>query len=219
MTKKTTKKPSTEALVKAETKVVSTLQQTADRLVVSDQSSCQKAADFLNELKARRDDWDAQRKEVTQPMDVAKKAVMSMFKGPASVLTGAINTVDTKILGWTRAEQERARKEAEKKAKKEAAKLQKKGATKAEAAQVAEDIVRTKVEEAKPDINGMKTKTTWAAEVEDLIALAKAVGEGKAPPECIKPNGPFLNGLARLHKDTGTPPAGVKFVSSEHTSR
>ena len=42
--------------------------------------------------------------------------------------------------------------------------------------------------------------TTWYAEVTDIVALCKAIVEGKADPGAVMPNMVLLNGLAKAHK-------------------
>jgi len=62
-----------------------------------------------------------------------------------------------------------------------------------------------------PKIEG--TRTTWTAEVYDLRALCKAIGEGKAPIEAVKANTTILDGLARASKAALAIP-GVKAIST-----
>ena len=50
---------------------------------------------------------------------------------------------------------------------------------------------------------GIRGRTTYAAHVEDLRALVKAVAEGKAPIEAIQADTKFLNAQARAFKKQG----------------
>lgn len=64
-----------------------------------------------------------------------------------------------------------------------------------------------------PKVDGMSTTTKWSAEVTDLQALAKAVGEGKVPIHYIQANQTMLNQLARASKKADLGVAGVVGVS------
>ena len=57
-------------------------------------------------------------------------------------------------------------------------------------------------------------RSVWAAEVTSLMALVKAVAEGKQPISLLEPNMPVLNGLARSLKSTWVCP-GVRAVEKK----
>lgn len=46
-----------------------------------------------------------------------------------------------------------------------------------------------------------KRYAPWTFNVKDIKELCRAVADGKADPECLLPNGPFLTTAARLYKD------------------
>lgn len=46
-----------------------------------------------------------------------------------------------------------------------------------------------------------KRYAPWTFELKDIKELCRAVADGKADPECLLPNGPFLTTAARLYKD------------------
>jgi hypothetical protein len=66
-------------------------------------------------------------------------------------------------------------------------------------------------------LDGATVKTYWHAEVTDLKALCKAIGEGSQPLAYVKADLPTLNTLAgRLKKEMNIP--GVKAVSTSSMS-
>jgi len=120
-----------------------------------------------------------------------------------------------------RAEMKRREKEEREKFA-QAIKLEKAGATEEAEALIAEAIEEKErpieVTVAPPQtlkikLDGATVKGYWHAEVTDLRALCKAVGEGKAPLAYVDANMPTLNTLAkRLMKELAIP--GVKAVST-----
>ena len=64
-----------------------------------------------------------------------------------------------------------------------------------------------------PKISGGPVfREMWSAECFDIVALCKAIAEGKASKELVMPNGPALNKLATALKSTLNIP-GVRAVS------
>jgi len=64
-----------------------------------------------------------------------------------------------------------------------------------------------------PKISGGPVfREMWSAECFDIVALCKAIAEGKASKELVMPNGPALNKLATALKSTMNIP-GVRAVS------
>jgi len=61
-------------------------------------------------------------------------------------------------------------------------------------------------------VSGVSTSQRWHAEVMDLKALCRSVGEGKASVEFVQPNLTALNALARAMKSTLNVP-GVRAVA------
>ncbi len=62
-------------------------------------------------------------------------------------------------------------------------------------------------------VSGISGRTTYAAQVDDLLALVKAVAEGKAPIEAIQADAKFLNAQARAFKKQGQLYPGVTAVA------
>lgn len=82
----------------------------------------------------------------------------------------------------------------------------------AEAAQEPVFIPEVLPAEAEPvALSGISQRTTYEAEVVDLLELVKAVASGQIQPEVLLPNTKVLNGLAKTMKDALRIP-GVKAV-------
>jgi len=65
-------------------------------------------------------------------------------------------------------------------------------------------------------MSGTSFSTRWNAQVIDIKALCKAIGEGKAPIDCVMPNMPVLNKLASISKEKLNI-AGVKPIANTAT--
>jgi hypothetical protein len=61
------------------------------------------------------------------------------------------------------------------------------------------------VEKTLPKVEGISTVETWKAEIVDLMALVKAVAEGRAPISLLSGNQTAVNSIAK-HKGTLTYP-------------
>lgn len=131
-----------------------------------------------------------------------------------------IDEANRKAEAARKAEEDRIRKEQEEEQKRK----EEEALAAAEEAEVAGDQdkaeeILTKVEEAPPPlppvpvrraipkVEGMRATKTWSAKLVSLKELAKAVGEGRAPLDCVQPNMVMLNSIARGAKkeDLGVP--------------
>lgn len=181
------------------------------------------ASEDLKRVKALYKDVEQQRKDITNPLDIAKKRVMDLFRGPLQFLESAEATLKRACIAYDD-EQERQRRNAEAEAARKADQERQRLAKLAEAerqagnaeaahviAEAATMVAPIPVVSEKPKISGESTRDTWHAEVEDLVALAKAVAEGKVSPENLLPNMPVLNQQARALKQSLAIP-GVKSV-------
>lgn len=171
------------------------------------------AAVDLNTIKKLAKDIDETRKTMTKPLDEAKKSIMAFFEPATTSLTKAESIYKQKIIAFDKTEAEKALKlqrELEEKARlqrealeKEAAELAKAGNAEA-ASIVAEQAQITTapiVNIAPPKVAGISTRKNWKAEVVDVLALVKAVAEGKAPLELIAPNMTVINRYAKASED------------------
>ena len=66
-------------------------------------------------------------------------------------------------------------------------------------------------------VDGLSGRKTYSAEVTDMVALCKAIGEGHANVELVQPNSTALNGMARALKHNLNIP-GVKVIVKTTTS-
>lgn len=154
----------------------------------------------LVEMKRRLKKLEEVRKGITGPLDQAKKAVMALFRVPEDHCETGIQIITGKIIGYDnklaaeRAEQQRAANEA---AAQQRATLEAAGITEA-AALVQAPVIKLTVDKSE---QSTQHRTTWSAEVTDLMALVKAVAEGRASIKCLQADLPYLNGLARLERE------------------
>jgi hypothetical protein len=82
-------------------------------ITISNQGDYDSAAIILKQVKARYNELDKQRKEITKPLDEAKKSVMNLFSSPLSLLEKAESYIKSKMIGYTE-EQERIAREKQK---------------------------------------------------------------------------------------------------------
>lgn len=177
------------------------------------------AGEILKTIKGRYQEIETKRKEMTLPLDEAKRRIMDFFRQPLEQLSNAERQIKGAMLGFTQ-EQERIRREEEQRlqalARKEQERLdklaieeisqaQKEGnLEKAEkildtVAQVAVPIVQSE----KPKVQGIKTVTRWRYKVTD---------EALIPREYLIPNEKLLANIAITTKGAIKIP-GVEFYS------
>jgi hypothetical protein len=182
------------------------------------------ASEDLRQVKTLAAKLEQQRKEITAPLDTAKKRVMDLFRKPGEFLEQAETALKRACRVWDD-EQDRKRREAEaaaaraadeerKRLRAEAAKAHEAGNVDTAHAitQAVQMVAPTPIAMAPaPKIAGESTRELWRAEVDDIVALARAVADGIASPECILPNMPTLNSQARALKTTFNIP-GVRAV-------
>jgi len=66
-------------------------------------------------------------------------------------------------------------------------------------------------------VDGLSGRKTYSAEVMDMVALCKAIGDGSQSSNLVQPNSTALNGMARALKSNLNIP-GVKVVTKTSTS-
>lgn len=206
----------------AETKAI-VLKAKVDTLDVVDQASYD-VADAINKAA-----YDGKKKfhEWFDPIDEASKkqrqATIAQMKKIDEPFTYVITETGKKMAAWMKAEREKAeetkrkaeeeaRKIAEDAALKTAQALQDAGLNNAAEAVLEAPVVVRKIEVEQPTAGeGTYYTDRYSTEVVDLMALVKAVSEGKAPISAIQANEVYLNGWARLTKGGDSMP-GVKVV-------
>ena len=163
------------------------------------------------------------------PIDEASKrqrqATIAQGKKIDEPLDYVIKATGSKCAAWIRAEQakaaeekRKAEEEARRKAEEEqlaaAEALQKEGFTFAADAVLEAPVVIPKVQVAEPvKAEGVSYRDQWGAECVDLMALVKAVAEGKAPLAAVCANATWINQWARLSKGAEALP-GVKVTNT-----
>lgn len=106
-----------------------------------------------------------------------------------------------------------------KKAAEEAARQAEQAAAQKAAEQQAIVAAPVLVADTKPKVKGVSRRSTYSAEIVDMLALVKAVAEGKQPIELLQPDMKVINGMARSLKHALDIP-GVKVVENKDiTSR
>ena len=190
-----------------------TMVEYANDLSVNDGGTYAKAGETLRRLKTKQKELDSTRKDITQPMEQAKKKIIELFKGPLGMIADAEAIIKRKMLAYD-AEIERKRREVEAKEQEKARKKQEKLEARAELAREqgkeekaddlemqADEVSIPVVAAVQPKSEGTHTTTTWSAEVTDKMALIKAVAEGRAPEAMLDVNMPTANKMAKALKE------------------
>jgi len=150
-----------------------TILHNAKAIVISTQPAYLESDVVLKKVKAKISELDAQRKEITGPLDKAKAAVMALFKPPITLLQEAEGIIKTAQIGYLD-EQERIRQEKEEKLRRQADEERRK-----KEAQEAE--WRRKEEEARREAEALAKKaaieTNAKKRAEAEAAAAKAQAE------------------------------------------
>lgn len=145
----------------------------------------------LKEIKGRIKDLTDKRKEITGPIDKAKKAVMDLFRNPINLYTQAENNIKSAMITYTdeqeaarKKEEDRLRREAVAREKKEKEKLKKKAIKADEKGDTdkAEEL-RDQAEDVKVaapimpsnigKVSGITYKTTWKFKVVDVNKIPR----------------------------------------------
>lgn len=182
----------------------------AEAFTIAGAADFEMAGETLAKLGKTIDAIDAHRKDMTRPIDRAKAEIMDKFKPALALLADAKQIINRKMIAY-RDEAERKRREQQAKldeeARKERERIEKQAqkaaeqgkTTKAmELAQKAAATTAPVVAAAPvPEVKGVAVRKTWRASCDDVLALCKAVAEGKVPPIAVEPNMTFLHEQAR----------------------
>lgn len=196
------------------TKRASSTLKLADAFTITEPGDFELAAKELASVGKTIDAIDAFRKDITRPIDEAKKKIMDRFKPALALLEQAKGTLNRKMLAY-RDEEDRKRREAQAKldeaARKEREKLEaeaRKLAAKGKSEQAAEKLAAAAgtvapvvAPAAVPAVKGVASRRTWKAEVNDIVALCRAVADGHVAPIAVEANMVFLNEQARSLED------------------
>lgn len=213
--------PETEELVTQ----AKSLLDNARQYKITNPAQLEASAEELKRIKARAKDLDAQRREMTKPLDDSKKRIMDFFREPLQFLTDAESLIKRAILAY-QSEQEKLRRAQEAKlaeqARKERERLEKRAeAAAAKGQEEKAEMLRDQAVEVKAPVlaapkapAGIQTRELWSAEVFDAELVVASVLDGALPWEAITINQAYLDAQARLHKAALNIP-GVRAVSSK----
>lgn len=213
-------------LVQAGTRDVPVLAQKCE-IVISNQEQYESAAGILKQVKLRYNELDKQRKEITTPLDVAKKAVMDLYRKPLELLESGEKLIKKAMVSYTEEQEKIAREkqkelqrladiEAEKERKKLEAKIARaeasgntgKLADLQEQKEMIETVVVPVIAPQVDKVSGISFSENWKAEVIDF---------SKLPDEYKLPNQTMLDKMAKATKGSITI-AGVRFYSEKVVS-
>jgi hypothetical protein len=189
-------------------------------ITISNQGDYDSAATILKAIKSRYKEIDEQRKEITKPLDAAKKSVMDLFNLPLKALEKAESFVKQQMISYTTEQERKAREEqarlqkladqeAERQKKLIEAKIERaKASGKGEKVEVLEmekeNIIPISAPIIAPQINtptGVSYRDKWSAVIVDVNLI---------PREYLIPNQSALDKVAQATKGT-IQIAGVKF--------
>jgi hypothetical protein len=217
-------KPVDVDLIESETKDVPELCNQCNTLAITDQNQYEQAAGLLKIVKGRYKELETQRKEITSPIDEAKKKIMTLFKSPLDLLEKAESKIKQLMVNYSteqerKAEEERKRlqKIADDAAEKERKKLEKKIEKAIESGN--EEKV-SELQEKKESIESIAVPVI-SAPVEKPSGIsyrdkwyAVVIDDKLIPREYLIPNIDMLNKVAALTKGTLSIP-GVQFKSEK----
>lgn len=192
-------------------------------LTITNQPTYDHAADALKHIKTRTKNLEDRRKEITKPLDVAKKSVMELFRKPLIMLVDAERIVKKGMIVYTD-EQERIRREkeaklrrqaeAEERRKKEALEKRAKKAEGEGKLDKAEQLREQKEEvSVEAPVLAQTTETPQGVAYKDRW-YAVVIDKAKVPIAYLEPNMSALNKFASATKGK-VPLAGVEFKSEK----
>jgi hypothetical protein len=182
-------------------------------IIITNGTEYETAAIEMQKIKGLAKNLEAARKELTKPIDSAKKDIMDHFRNPADLLAKVEKMIKNKMIDYDNEQEklrlkleaeeaEKARKQREK-LEAQAEKAREKGQEeKAEALEETAAMATGAVEVVEDrKVAGISYKTTYTAEVKDLMALVKGVAEGRIPLAAIQADQKFLNTQAKALKE------------------
>ena len=198
----------------------------AERFVITTASQYDASGEVLKSIKGRQRELEELRRSMTRPIDDARSRIMALFKPAGDRLLKAETVLKGAMVRF-RNDQERKRREAEAAARaeadREAAALRRRADTaerrgnedKAEELRDRADSVPVPIVTVQqPEVLGVSIRTTWTAEITDLLALVKACADGSQPLTQLLPNMPVLRAQAKALKGELRIP-GVRAVAEE----
>ena len=210
---------------------------TVEGIEVFDEETQGQLGDLVKMMMHRRRKIEDKRTSLVGPLNKVVTDINALFKPPRDQIDKIVTAAKKKMNTFAQAQQaiadERRKQEqaAAEKERREAQELAEKLRKKAgqEAAPIAETLeaqaeesVQKAAAPAKVAVSrgreaSVSTTKTWKAEVTDVLALAKAVAEGRLPPNLIEPNMRALQDLSRKTK-TAREVDGVRYYEHVTTS-
>lgn len=212
--------PTIEDETKALANQASVMLSVAKHTVITGPEQYGEAGQTLGKIKKKAKELVSHQKQMTRPIDEAKKSILAFFKAPLDYLKEAETLIKRAMLTYEN-EQARIQREREEEARKIAAReeerqrqLAEKRAKTAEKkgdAELAESIRNsaanyvapvTAVEPETPKAEGVHTRVSWVGVCDDLNLLLGAIVKGEAPADLVTLNQAALNKIANaLKKD------------------
>lgn len=184
-------------------------------LTIKTAHDCEFAVEVLSKMKAECKTLETRRKEITKPIDDAKKSVMALFKPALDAYAGVEAVLKPKIAQFHR-EQEQKRRAEQAKAEEAARKAREKLEAKAEKARekgkeelaISFEMDAMTTVSATPapasKVAGVATRKTWKAEVLDVKAVCLAIANGDIPVSVLDFKQAELNRFAATWQDNKT---------------
>lgn len=113
-------KPIDTSKIQEETKDVAVILQQSKQAIIKNNAQYASASLLLKEIKNRYRELDNKKKEITMPLDIAKKAVINLFKPILEDLEEAERIIKGNMINYTE-EQERIARETQRKLEEESA--------------------------------------------------------------------------------------------------
>lgn len=194
--------------------------------VIETSEQLAEAGDVLKLVKGRQASLAVLRKNITQPMDATKKAVLNLFRPAEERLADMEGSIKRSIMAYQRErEAEREAKQAEldrlaglerqRLATLEAKQRETDHEERAEATVERREAVVAPVVAQVEKIPDVAIRTTWHAEVEDMLLFVQAVAKNPDLLDLLQPNMTALNAMARAQKEHFQKIPGVKAVSEK----
>jgi chromosome segregation ATPase len=226
--------------VQAETNLAVAILSDAEKMEIATRPQYESAADMLKDVKAKAKDLNGRRKDITRPLDKAKKQIMDLFRAPLDKLGKAEKILKRSMNDYVQeqerirrekeeklrreAEAERRRKgeqqrrweEKEKKRREEADRLEAEGkAEEARKAKAAAEKAAGKAEERALEVENVQAPVLAQEDTPKGVSYrskwtAEVVDLSQVPLQYLEPNMSMLNRMAQATKGKVSIP-GVKF--------
>ena len=187
---------------------------TIDGLDVIDDEGLGAVGDLVKMLQRRRAKLEDKRKSLVGPLGKVVSDINALFKAPRESIDLIVRAGKAKMNKYVQAQQAiadaRQRKEREdaERDRKEAQDIAGNETAAVVVAQAEEKIEKAaapaRVETTRGEQSSVVTQKRWKADVDDLMAICKAIAEGQLPTHFVEPNMRALQDFARELKEEQT---------------